>query len=315
MSNLYNMKKRVSSLNDLIDGYAAIFAGATNVFYVDAQHANSSDANEGTDPNKPMKKITAAYGRCTDGLSDLIVVKGGVYRYREGATLSIEKDGVTILGSGWGCEWNNNGLAGGYVVKVLAKNVKIANIQISVNDSGSGIYVGDGAVDANASLCTIENCFVRGDWLTETGPGAGILKGIEVDGASLATIRNNHIWGWGTGVDVSDGSDRTSYGAHIYDNKILSCQDYGIKWTGIGYTSIIDNNTITDFSASVTMTYAVSLNITTGSVVVCNNTIAAANPVYDAGNLNLWVGNKIHMTYAASENLSLAQAANDATVT
>lgn len=312
MSRNYILRKGAASINDLVDAYAATFAGARSVFFVDKDHASASDANEGTDPEKPMKTITAAYGRMTDNVGDVMVIKGGNTRYRETATLTIAKDGITILGYGWGTEWNNNGLSGGYVVKVAAKGVTIANIQISVNDSGSGIYVGDNNDDSNASLCTIENCFIRGDWLTETGPGAGVLKGIENDGAAMMTVRNCHIYGWGTGIDVSDGAYRTAYGAHIYGNKILGCQDYGIKWTGIGYLSIVDDNVIADFSSTVQMTYAISLAGTTGGVTVSCNKIAAGNPVYDSGDLNYWVGNFVRSTEAASETFSVATIEHDA---
>jgi hypothetical protein len=312
----YILRKGNARLNDLADGSSAVFAAARNVFHVDALHSNASDANYGDDPNKPLKTITAGYGRLTADVGDVLVIHGADYRYREAAgTLTILKDGITIVGDGWGCEWNNNGLSGGYVVKVEAKGVKICNIQISVNDSGSGIYVGDGGANKNAAMCIIENCFIRGDWLTASGPGAGVGKGVEIDGAPMCTIRNNHIWGWGTGIDVSDGSDRTAYGAHIYDNKIMGCQDYGIKWTGIGYVSVVDNNTIADFSSTVTMTYAISLAPTTGGVTISGNKIAAANPVADDGDLNYWVGNFVRSTEAGSEVLSVAMAAHDATVT
>jgi len=312
----FRLVKGVAGLSDLVDGYAGGLIAGRNIFFVDAQHTSSNDANVGTDPNFPLKTITQAYNNCTTDIGDIIVIKGADYRYRETDTLTILKDGITIIGPGWGCEWNNNGsLAGGYVVKVEAKGVRIANIQISLNDSGAGIYVGDGNANKNAAMCTIENCFIRGDWLTATGPGASVGIGIEVDGASMCTIRNNHIWAWGTGIDVSDGAYRTSYGAHIYDNFIMGCQDYGIKWAGIGYVSVIDNNTICDFSSTVTMTYAISLSPTTGGVTVSGNKIAAAAPVYDSGDLNYWVGNYVRSTEAASEALSVAMAAHDGTVT
>jgi hypothetical protein len=311
----YVLRKGIAELNDLKDGYAAVFASANKIFHVDAAHASASDSNLGTDRNKPLSTITQAYNNCTTDVGDVILIHGADYRYRESDTLTILKDGISIIGSGWGTEWNNNGsLAGGYVVKVEAKAVRIANIQISINDSGAGIYVGDGNANKNASMCMIEDCFIRGDWLTETGPGAGIGIGIENDGASLMTVRNCHIWGWGTGIDVSDGAYRTAYGAHIYNNKIMACQNYGIRWTGIGYVSVIDNNTICDFSPSVTMTYAITLSPTTGGVTVSGNKIAAAAPVYDSGDLNYWVGNFIRSTEAASETQAVGMCAIDATV-
>jgi len=304
----YIMKKGQASLNDLIDGYAAVFAAARNVYHVDGGHSDAADANEGLDPRKPMKTITACYGRLTTDIGDVMIIHGADYRYREASgTLTILKDAITILGAGWGTEWNNNGLAGGYVVKVAAKAVKIANIQISVNDSGSGIYVGDNNDNKNAALCTIENCFIRGDWYTGTGPGAGVLKGVEVDGASTCTIRNNHIWGWGTGIDVSDGAYRTSYGAHIYGNKILGCKTYGILWAGYGYASMIEDNVIADFSSTVNLTYGISLSPGTGGIIVAGNKIGAANPVYDSADLNYWMGNFVRTAEALSELQAVAE--------
>ncbi|MBU2249048.1 MAG: right-handed parallel beta-helix repeat-containing protein, partial [Gammaproteobacteria bacterium] len=312
----YVLRKGIAALADLKDGYASILAAANNIYHVDKNHASASDVNSGLDRNKPLLTITQAYNNCTDSLGDVIIIHGANTRYRETDTLTIAKDGITILGDGWGCEWNNNGKAGGYVVKVAAKGVRIANIQLSVNDSGGGIYVGDNGDDSNASLCMIENCFIRGDWLNEsTGyPGAGILKGVYNYGASLMTLRNCHIWGWTDGVWIQDGVTRTSYGAHIYGNYITMCSHYGIHWEGLGYTSVIDSNVLWDIKASINFTYAIHLAESTGGIMVSGNKIGAANPVYDSGDLNYWCGNFIRATEAASETQAVGMCAIDAVV-
>ena len=206
-------------MSDLADGSAAVFATARNIFYVDAAHSDASDSNSGKNPDRPLSTIAQGYTNCTDEAVDVIYVKGD-YRYREDE-LTIEKDGIRIIGSGIGCEWNRtSSQAGDYVVKVQASNVLISNIQISVNGSEDGIYVGDGGADNdNASMCVIENCFIRGNWYSAAGSEGD--KGITVDGSSFGPIiRNNFIWGWTTGIDVSDGANRTAYGVHILDNYI-----------------------------------------------------------------------------------------------
>jgi len=78
--------------------------------------------------------------------------------------------------------------------------------------------------------------------------------------------------------------------------------------------SVVENNTICDFSSSVTMTYAISLAPTTGGVTIAGNKIAAATPVYDSGDLNYWVGNFVRSTEAASETQAVGMCAIDAVV-
>ena len=307
MSNPYIMRKGVSTLADLQNGTSALgVVGATagSIFYVDANHSNAADANAGTDPDKPLATIAQGYANCTDEGVDVIYVKGD-YRYRE-AELVIEKDGVRIIGSGMGCEWNRTSSESGtYVVQVQASNVMIANIQISVNGSEPGIYWGDGgANNANAAMGILENCFIRGNWYSAAGSEGTI--GLTIDGSSFGPIvRNNFIWGWGTGIDLSDGANRTAYGVHILDNYITG-KTYGINWSsGYGYTSVIAGNTIWDWKASVNMTAAINLAHTVGGVLVAGNRIGASNTATDSGDLNYWVGNHLHETEAASEALTV----------
>ena len=293
------MRKGVSTLGDLKNGYQAYFATSRNVFHVDANHGDASDSNEGTDPAAPLSTIAQAYANCTDEYVETIFVKGD-YRYREDE-LIILKDGIRIIGSGMGCEWNRtDSQSGTYVVAVQASNVVIANIQISVNGGNAGIYWGDGgATNANSAMGLLQNCFIRGNWYSDTGSEGTI--GVTVDGSSFGpVIRDNLVWGWGTGIDVSDGANRTAYGLHIYKNYITG-KTYGIRWTGYGYTSVIEENTIWDWKSSVNMTYGITLSGTVGGVLVSNNRIGCANPVHDSGDLNYWVGNSTEPVEAASE--------------
>lgn len=313
MSGPYILRKGVSTLADLANGTSAlgtVGATASSIFYVDANHGSASDSNAGTDPDAPLLTIAQGYANCTDEAVDVIYVKGD-YRYREDE-LVIEKDGIRIIGSGQGCEWNRTSdQAGDYVVKVQASNVMIANIQISVNGSEDGIYWGDGGADNdNASMGVIENCFIRGNWYSAAGSEGTI--GITVDGSSFGpTIRNNWIWGWTTGIDVSDGSNRTAYGVHILNNYITG-KTYGINWTGYGYTSVISGNTIWDWKSSVNMTAGINLAGTVGGVLVSGNFVGAAIMGADSGDLNYWVGNFARETEAASEDYSVATIEHDA---
>jgi hypothetical protein len=236
----------------------------------------------------------------------VIYIKGADHRYREDE-LTIEKDGIRIIGAGWGTEWNRTSdQSGTYVVSVQAKNVIIANIQISVNGAEPGIYWGDGGADNdNASMGLIENCFIRGNWYSAAGSEGS--TGITIDGASFGpVVRNNFIWGWTTGIDISDGVNRTAYGVHILDNYITG-KTYGINWSsGYGYTSVIAGNTIWDWKASVNMTAGINLADTVGGVLVAGNRVGCGTPAADSGDLNYWVGNHFHSTEAASEALTVS---------
>ena len=303
MSGTYILRKGHSTLSDLADGSAAVFATARNVFYVDKNNGDASDGNSGKNKDRPLLTIAQAYANCTDEAVDVIYVMGDA-RYREDE-LVIEKDGIRIIGSGIGCEWNRTGdQDGDYVVKVQASNVLISNIQISTNGAEDAVYWGDGGTDNdNSSMGVLENCFIRGYWYGATGSEGDV--GITVDGSSFGPIiRNNFIWGWTTGIDVSDGVSRTAYGVHILDNYITG-KTYGINWSGYGYTSVISGNTIWDWKASVNMTAAINLAGTVGGVLVAGNKVGANDPSTDSGNLNYWVGNHFHATEAASEDLTV----------
>ena len=303
MGKLYILKKGVATLGDLQDGYASAFPTvANNVFYVDMGHAETSDDNPGT-KELPLETITAAYALCEDGRGDTIFVLGQE-RYREDE-LVIEKDGLSIIGAGFGTQWNRtSSQAGTYVCQVQASTVTIANMQISTNGAEPGIYWGDGgANDANASTGKLLNCFVRGAWYAATGSEGTI--GITVDGSSFGPIiQGCYIWGWGTGIDVSDGASRTAYGVHILDNFITG-KTYGINWGGIGYTSVIKGNTIWDWKSSVNMTAGINLAVSTGGILVANNTFGCAVPAIDSADLNYWVGNTAVTAEAGSELLAI----------
>lgn len=50
-------------------------ASRGNVFYVDSGHPLTSDANDGTDPNNPLRTITQALANCTANNEDVVIVQ------------------------------------------------------------------------------------------------------------------------------------------------------------------------------------------------------------------------------------------------
>lgn len=78
------------------------------IFYVDPNHPDASNANDGTDPNHPLVSVATAIGKCTASHGDVIAVMGNnAWQYgntalghatpiREEVTLN--KSGVRLVG-------------------------------------------------------------------------------------------------------------------------------------------------------------------------------------------------------------------------
>jgi len=301
MTRPYIMRKGVSTLNDLVDGYSAIMAVAKNVYHVDQVHENASDSNNGDDPNKPLATIAKGYERCnTAGDTDVIFIKGAD-RYRENE-LVCEKDNVQFIGAGWGVQWNRtSSQTGDYVLKVHGVGgVGLYNLHLSGQDlTEDVIYWGEGTTGDAPSFGVIQNCLISAAWWTATP--AGTTKGLTLVSPTFMRIQDNFIYACGTGIDIQDGSEKTSHGLIIEHNKIC-CGSYGIRWyAGYGYTSVIEDNTIWDWSSTVNMTYGISLSLNTGGVLVTDNKIGCLAPAYDSGDTNYWVHNKIRNAEAESE--------------
>ena len=309
MGDTYILRKGIATLNDLVDGYSAIMATANDVYYVDKSHANASDGNEGKDPNKPMLTIAGGYGRCADGRGDVVFIKG-LDRYRENQ-LSVTKEAISFIGAGWGTEWNRtSSQTGDYVLKVMdADQVNICNMHLSGQDQSEDvIYYGQDASNEGGANCgIIENCLISCSWWTATPTGT--KTGLYLARATFMRIRNNFFYACPIGLTIVDGGEGSSHGL-IVENNYFNCGSYGIYWNGAyGQTSVIKGNTFWDWTSAVNMTYGVYLNLSTGGTLVADNNFGCAEPVYDAGDLNYWVGNRIRITEAASEDFALSQEA------
>jgi hypothetical protein len=302
----YIMRKGMSSLNDLVDGYSAIMAVASNVFYVDALHANKSNGNEGKDPNKPLLTIAQAYANCgSNGDTEVIFVKGS-NRYRENE-LVCEKDNIKFIGAGWATQWNRtSSQTGDYVLKVHGVNgVEVHNIQLSGTDLTEDVlYFGEGTTGDSPAHGVVANCLIRNAWYTATP--AGTSKAITLVSPTFMKIQDNFIYSAGIGIDITDGSEKTSHAMLIERNKIC-VGSYGIKWVGYGYTSEISDNLIWDWLSTVNLDAGIYLNLNSGGCLVANNKVGALVPFYDAGDLNYFVGNQVRATEAASEDFALSQ--------
>jgi len=95
----YILRKGVSRLSDLVDGYAGAFGigvAQGNVYYVNA--ANGSDANAGTSPDKAFATVTKAHDTCTANQNDIVFLIGDSSGLNMTAALTWSKNYTHLIG-------------------------------------------------------------------------------------------------------------------------------------------------------------------------------------------------------------------------
>ncbi|MCK5643813.1 MAG: hypothetical protein KAJ19_23640 [Gammaproteobacteria bacterium] len=142
----YIMRKGVSQLSDLSDGYQAMGHGAYSntyptgkTFYV---NYGGNDSASGLDPADPLLTITAANALCTSDKHDTIVVMN--YWLNEDGPITLNKRHTTLVGAKSGANWFGGApaapaimlnVAGDTQVLILAeRDIAVANF---VFDSGA----------------------------------------------------------------------------------------------------------------------------------------------------------------------------------
>lgn len=130
-----------------------------NVYHVDSGHANASDNNEGTDPDRPLATIDAAIGKCTASNGDIILVSEGHAETITGAAgIALDIAGVTIAGLGKGSNrptitFGTNNAAS---VDISAANTRITNL-LFLNDKDGQTAM----INVTADDVTIDTCEFR----------------------------------------------------------------------------------------------------------------------------------------------------------
>jgi len=224
------------------DRYGNLGGNQGHVFYVDAEAATASDANDGTDPEAPFLTMQAAVDACVSGRGDLIFINPGEYA----EDVSVTKNYVSLIGSmeGGYARPDLVGLAGPsltvHAQGFVMRHVRVAAItgMDAVVQQGNGfkyldcVFDGDTANDFNllpdldndsytASEGLIEKCTFRwgGKGLMFTNPGPGVEGGIS---PTDVVVRKCQFYQHTTN-DIDDtyvgGNDTT-----FYDCLITGCQ-------------------------------------------------------------------------------------------
>lgn len=167
MGSPYIMRKRVSSMADLIDGTGVLVndLGVGNIYYVNGGSDGPTNNNlSGEDKDNPKQTITAALALCTSGHNDYIRVLnyGSNGRASETWPIAVTQDMVHIIGdrSTVGSKWATVTATGSNkaAFEVTGARVEIANLEIGGTAAGNnaGILVGN---LAGVWGCTIHDCW------------------------------------------------------------------------------------------------------------------------------------------------------------
>ena len=160
MGTPYIMRKGVSRLGDLVDGYSGLVPlGAVQVLYVNGvTWANGfpagSDGNDGT-IDAPIHTLTEALSRCTDEGNDVIIVLDYWAATGETWPIAVNKSLVSIIGVGIKPSWNWVQLysAAAVCMDITGRHVLIRGLGFTPVSTSPAITFDDGAENVWIDQC------------------------------------------------------------------------------------------------------------------------------------------------------------------
>lgn len=229
-------------------------------FYVDAGHSDTSDNNDGTDPNAPLTTISQGITNATSGRGDVILVSPG--SYNPTAAITIDKADIRLLAMPIGGNplQPENGTvvypAASYATGpmfIVEEPCEIAGFDIvtrftgphggTVATASAGLaFDGDGG-STNGGFCWIHHCrFV--DWW-------GSVAGIYFFGGAYNLIENCSFEGHDAAIQFYSGTHNPDY------NTIRNCYFFdntnGIEII-VGSTphnTVIQENVFVDYTDAI----------------------------------------------------------------
>ena len=213
-----------TALRDAIGsaGFFRGWGGGYNIF-VDAKHANASDANTGLNSNYPLATIQQGVDNARAMSGDTVfVLQNDGWTYGSDTSDNIEecvvipwtKPGLQLVGIGpgsMGVNWSPTGTAS-FALSIYGIDTRVAGFNFW--GDGDGIY----AEWASATGSTGENTVIEHNTFCE-----GLDTGIQLEYAWYVRIANNYFNELDTyGIAVSTSGSGIAY-AEIYNNKFNEC--------------------------------------------------------------------------------------------
>lgn len=222
------------------------------VMYVDGDHANASDSNDGTDPNAPLATIQQAVDNLytiqarvaaagtphePSAVNSVIVVAPGTYD--ENIVIDTnDPDYCTIVGGGNGKYPVILAPSSGDAITCDAYGWRFENLHFQPADDGAGIKL-TRVSGAGAEGTEIVNCFFNGGW------GTG-LYGVEFNGApanvSILGCRFAEFGEDSICITVTDTSTADPYQMHVMGCTFQESENYIEPVSGGWNASVIRFN-------------------------------------------------------------------------
>jgi len=284
------------------------------VLYVDTDHPDADDNNDGWDPNAPLATIQQAVDNLQTiqarvdaagtphepaATNSVIVVAPGTYA--ENVTIDADDpDYCTILGGGNGKYPVILDPGDGDAITCDAYGWRFENLHFKPEDGDAGIKL-TRVEGSGAEGTLIKNCFFNGGW-------SGTGFGVELNGApanvSIVECRFAEFAAGGACITVTDTSTADPYQTHVMWCTFQESDEYITREVAGGWNqSVIAHNVFLDgthnanFPAGAGGT-SVFIDMRGGSVggnIVCHNCLGnddyAEAGGYYAGTGDYWVGN------------------------
>lgn len=295
------------------------------VLYVDADHPDASDNNDGWNPNAPLATIQEAVDKLTTinarvvaagtpheppAVNSIIVVAPGTYD--ENIVIDAnDPDYCTILGGGNGRYPVILAPTTGDAITCDAYGWRFEGLHFQPADGAAGIKL-TRVSGSGAEGTVIEGCFFNGGW-----DGTGF--GVELNGApanvSIIGCRFAEFAATGACITVTDTSTADPYQTHIIGCTFQECDEYIAREVAGGWNqTLICQCVFADATHNAAFPGGADgtdmfIDLRGGSVgynVVCDNTLGGTYSNvggYYAGTGDAWHGNRANLAGGITQNV------------
>lgn len=287
----------------LLGSGAQIPATTGNVFFVDSGNAQASDANAGTDPQKPVATIDGGINKCTASNGDIVIVMPGHTENITG-TIAMDVAGVTVVGIGQGHtrpQVVHTGTAG--IVSITASNCRwsnivhvasIAAVVSAIGVSGPGTATATQHTEIDHCRFTFDATGVEFTVMIALGDGAansadyvdihdnwfeaenidGCASALLIDDCQFVHIRNNLFTGDYNSVTIDGAAGSSACLDYVITDNYIQNIDTGLA------VDLDDSATGICFNNYISGGGALASNVDWGACRVAQNYVADAADVH-----------------------------------
>jgi len=240
-----------------------------NVFFVDNEATNASDAADGQHgetPDLPFRTYNYAVGRCTAGQNNIIVLMPySIERYTAAGAVDVDVSGITTIALGYGParpRFVFDHADATFVAGRAGDGATFMNVtfQASVTGVTVGVQIEDGADNVSFIDCewlegeAIVDEFVTAvDVVTEandlsfircratSADAAGATAFLDIGDGVVTRLRMEDCWLYGDYATAAVFSDQSNIGCAFLNTVFveLNTDEYGIEFQGTGSRGVV----------------------------------------------------------------------------